>query len=157
MEKAQVPSTPIGIPLHILSYGRSGKIFQNNTEIAVKLIPGPHNQQNNEQNFVNPVNVGMKVTWPSNTSTPATVKSFFIGESNPDSTIKNVIYITLDKHVDPDTTIFYLSSVAGFQIMAPASVITQGHRIFSNISPATQQALEFKLGQRALAHWQSNK
>jgi hypothetical protein len=62
------------------------------------------------------------------------------------------MYITLDRPVDPNAKIFYLSSVSGFQNMAPASLITQGYQRFSNVSPATQQALEFKLGQTAMVN-----
>jgi hypothetical protein len=127
-------------------------MFENNTQIAVKLIPGPHSFQTNETSFTNPVQVGMKVTWPSNVSGPATVKGVFVGNANPDNLVHNVMYITLDKPVDPNTKVFYLTKAEGFRNMAPASVITQGFQIFSNASPATQQALEFKLGQRSMAN-----
>jgi hypothetical protein len=153
----EVTQAPSRIPLYLLDYGDSRNIFQDGLEIAVKLIPGPHTRENNERSIVNPVKNGMKITWPSNTSAPATVRASFVGTSPGDGMINNVIYIILDKQVDRDSSVFYLTSVSGFQNMAPASLITQGYPIFSNISPATQQALEFKLGQKALARWQMNK
>jgi len=147
---------PIGTPLYLLNYiNITGKVndnmFDDNKQIAVKLIPGPHTRDNNEQSFTNPVKPGMKITWPSNTSTPATVVWFFVGESNPDSIIRNVIYITLDKPVDPTATIFYLTNAEGFRNNVPASVITDGIPTYSNMSSATQQAREFKLGQLAVS------
>jgi hypothetical protein len=93
----------------------------------------------------------MKITWESNKSPPATVIDSFVDNSTSDGLIHNVIYITLDKPVDPSVTVFYLNGAEGFINISPASILTQGFKIYSNISPATQQALEFKLGQRDVA------
>lgn len=128
-------------------------MYVNNTQIAVKTFKGLHTIENNETQFINPVKVGMQITWASNTSGPATVKMVSIGTSNPDGQVSNVIYIDLDKEADPTADVFYLTpAVSGFQNMAPASLLTQGYQTYSNASPATQQALEFKLGQTAMAH-----
>lgn len=124
----------------------------NNTQIAVKTIPGPHSRENNEKSFNNPVDVGMKITWPTNISSPATITGFFLGNSNPDSIIHNVIYITLDKPVDPKSTVFYLTNAEGLQNMAPASVIKENFQSYQNpynSSPSTRQTLEFRLGQNS--------
>jgi hypothetical protein len=146
-----------GLPLYLLEYGNAQNMFFDGKTIAVKLSKGPHSPTGNLQSFTSPVGVGMKINWESNTSTPATVKSVFVGYSNPDSMIHQVMYIDLDKPVDQSARVFYLTGPEGFQMMSPASILTQGFQADPIASPAMQQALEFKLGQNAVSsHIQRN-
>jgi hypothetical protein len=127
------------------------------TQIVVKLFPGPHTPENNEPSIVNPVKNGMKIVWiRNNNRVTANVTSSRVDSSNFDSLIKNCIYIDLDKQVSDSVSVFYLISgnsknAEGFKNVAPASIITDGV-MFSRGSPATQQALEFKLGQRTMSN-----
>jgi hypothetical protein len=150
------------IPLYLLNYtdnyGESEQnIFESNKQIAVKLFPGPHvrsDQEGRDTMFKNPVQPGMKITWPSNQSTPAKVTGVFVSQNASDSIIKNIMYITLDKAVDPSATVFYLDTTQGFRNMAVAPVLTEGYQSYQNpynSSPATQQSLEFRLGQNAIS------
>jgi hypothetical protein len=152
---------PVETPLYPLNYTDNygdpeQNVFENNTQIAVKLFPGPHRRSDQERKddvFNNPVQPGMKITWPSNQGAPAKVINVFVSPNASDSMVHNIIYIKLNKVVDPSATVFYLSSVQGFQNMAPASVLNENFQSYQNpynSSPATQQSLEFRLGQNTI-------
>ena len=128
--------------------------FENNKQISVRLYPDGGNKP---PVFQNPLegcpgngatNCGT-VTWPSNKSAPANITGVFVQDYG------DVIFITLDKPIDPESTVFYLSKTQGFQNMrltAPASII-QGFQSYGNpynSSPMNAQALEFRLGQTAM-------
>jgi len=69
----------------------------------------------------------------------------------------NVMFLTLDKNVDPAATVFYFTPnstpIQGFQnmnLVAPASMIDGFQGNPYNSSPANAQSLEFRLGQTAM-------
>jgi hypothetical protein len=149
---ASGPALNRPIKLYLLDYKNDKNMFIDNTQIAVLNIPGPHTPEMNDDNFINPVEVGMNLTWPSNKSGPATVTGVFVAYNVKDSTIHNVMYITLDKPVDPTSTIFTLTSPNSIKANTPASVIKQGFQSYQNpynSSPAVKQTLEFRLGQNS--------
>jgi hypothetical protein len=113
------PSVPTEIPLYLLDYDGEQNTFPNNgidnAQIAVKLFKGPHrrsDQEPRDNSFVNPVQTGMKITW--GTSGSATVlPGSFAGVNASDSMVHNIMYINLDKAVDPNAPVFYLKPASG--------------------------------------------
>jgi hypothetical protein len=112
------PVTQSGIPLYLLDYNGNQNLFEENSQIAVKLIPAPHERSDNaiererDRSFENPVKNGMTVTWKTGS---AKVRDNFIGNNPGDGMVHNVIYITLDKAVDTNEKVFYLQPSGGYR------------------------------------------